>query len=452
MKKKYICMLIAFLCFVTLGGCDSVQKAESIPLDMPTGTMEPMPTSIPETVSKDTTDPTATSAPVATPTLEPTVTPEPTPTPTNTPTPKIDPATYTTDIFKWKHKTDGTVIIVGLTKSVKEAVVIPSEIEEMAVSEIEARAFANNGMTSVVISENVEKIGSSAFYKCDNLVSVTLPSTLKELGEDVFYSCEKLKKFIMEDNDIFYVKEDILFNKPEKKLVKVPDALKLSSYTVPEGIEIIGNSAFDYCDSITEVILPDTVTTLENDAFARCAGMESIYLPESIVYIGEMAFWSCISVEKFELPSSVMYIGEKAFSGCRGLREIEIKNNDIYYTTEGVLFDGSTKTLMCMPGKSHIKHYKVPVGIEHISEWAFSQCNNLVSIELPDGLLSIRTAAFLGLGFELKSAIIPASVTEIGERAFLGCDKLTIYTPSGSFAEQYAAKNSIRVQISAPNS
>ena len=45
----------------------------------------------------------------------------------------------------------------------------------------------------------------------------------------------------------------------------------------------------------------------------------------------------------------------------------------------------------------------------------------------------------------MTAAVIPASVTEIADRAFDGSNMLVIYTTPGSFAEEYAQRNFICV-------
>ena len=56
----------------------------------------------------------------------------------------------------------------------------------------------------------------------------------------------------------------------------------------------------------------------------------------------------------------------------------------------------------------------------------FSECNNLQSIILPDGITSIETSAFYGCDM-LTTVEIPANVTKIGDSAFYGCDMLTTF-------------------------
>lgn len=43
----------------------------------------------------------------------------------------------------------------------------------------------------------------------------------------------------------------------------------------------------------------------------------------------------------------------------------------------------------------------------------------------------------------LRTVIIPSSVKTIEDMAFSGCNYVTIYTPKGSYAEQYAQQNFI---------
>lgn len=62
-----------------------------------------------------------------------------------------------------------------------------------------------------------------------------------------------------------------------------------------------------------------------------------------------------------------------------------------------------------------------------IEEKAFSNCKNLTSVTIPDGVTSIGEDAFRNCT-GLLSVIIPASVTSIGECAFIYCEALTSVT------------------------
>ena len=69
--------------------------------------------------------------------------------------------------------------------------------------------------------------------------------------------------------------------------------------------------------------------------------------------------------------------------------------------------------------------------------WAFRDCQALVSVTLPDGLIEIGRGAFED-AISLKSIQIPASVTSIGERAFLNCTAISAFSVA---AENIAYKS-----------
>ena len=73
-----------------------------------------------------------------------------------------------------------------------------------------------------------------------------------------------------------------------------------------------------------------------------------------------------------------------------------------------------------------VKSIIVPANITHIGEKAFSGCSSLESIIFEDGskLTKIDSNAFEGCS-KLEQINIPSSVTEIGENAFSGCSSLT---------------------------
>lgn len=70
-------------------------------------------------------------------------------------------------------------------------------------------------------------------------------------------------------------------------------------------------------------------------------------------------------------------------------------------------------------------------GPDILEDYAFSDCEDLASISLPESIKSIGKDAFEGCN-SLKSIDIPSSVTEIGDTAFRSCESLqSIHLPDG---------------------
>ena len=72
---------------------------------------------------------------------------------------------------------------------------------------------------------------------------------------------------------------------------------------------------------------------------------------------------------------------------------------------------------------SSVTYNSVTYSVTSIGEWAFSYCDGLTSVTIPNSVTSIGKSAFWACG--LTSVVIPNSVTSIGERAFYYCSGLT---------------------------
>ena len=83
--------------------------------------------------------------------------------------------------------------------------------------------------------------------------------------------------------------------------------------------------------------------------------------------------------------------------------------------------------------------------VTQIGDYAFSSCIGLTDIAMPDSVTKIGERAFSNCQ-TLTSITIPKRVTNIGKNAFQDCPNLVIHAPVGSYAEQYAKKNSIPFQ------
>jgi hypothetical protein len=112
----------------------------------------------------------------------------------------------------------------------------------------------------------------------------------------------------------------------------------------------------------------------------------------------------------FTPPLQVTDIGE-AFSGCESMTNIIIP--------EGVTSIGDKAFKGC---KSLI-NIVIPKSVTRIGDRAFESCESLASIAIPDRVTSIGKYAFVYCK-SLTSITIPESVTRIGDGAFESCESL----------------------------
>ena len=93
---------------------------------------------------------------------------------------------------------------------------------------------------------------------------------------------------------------------------------------IPEGVERLGEGAFDSCSQLEHLELPRSLREIGKSAFRLCEALRAIKIPEGVERLGEGAFDSCYQLEHVELPRSLKEIGKSAFRWCEALRAIKI--------------------------------------------------------------------------------------------------------------------------------
>ena len=114
----------------------------------------------------------------------------------------------------------------------------------------------------------VTAIGDEAFLGCDSLTSITIPDSIFSIGANPFRFCTQLTRInVSPDHPTLATIDGVLFEKPTRTLICYACAFTAESYTVPQGIQAIGDFAFAFCASLTSITLPDSLTSIGDWAF-----------------------------------------------------------------------------------------------------------------------------------------------------------------------------------------
>ena len=84
------------------------------------------------------------------------------------------------------------------------------------------------------------------------------------------------------------------------------------------------------------ITLPDGINTIGDYAFDRCSKLANIVFSSSLTSIGDAAFYACSSLTNIIFPSSLVSIGFSAFFNCDALINITLKRNETPLTTLGI--------------------------------------------------------------------------------------------------------------------
>ena len=258
--------------------------------------------------------------------------------------PKAEAEGKTYGIYTYEVGTDGTITITGCDKSAKGAITIPSKIDGKPVTSIGYAAFYKcTGLTSITIPSSVTSIGIQAFFECTGLTSITIPNSVTSIGNGAFACCTGLTSItipnsvtsigdgafldctgltsinVASENNYYSGNNGVLFNKKKTELIKYPARKSQTSYTIPNSVTRIGDSAFEDCTGLTSITIPNSVTSIGYVAFEDCTGLTSITIPNSVTSIEGKTFFGCTGLTSITIPNSVTRIGDGAFYGCTSL-------------------------------------------------------------------------------------------------------------------------------------
>ena len=335
--------------------------------------------------------------------------------------------------FEYGVLDDGTVEITGY-KGSEQKVDVPEKINKKSVTRIGNLAFKDcTKITSIAMPDSVAYIGRSAFYNCTSLKSITIPDGVKEIGyaafsecaglvsvkipdnvtkigDSAFINCANLTKIDVTAGNKYYSSANgVLFNKDKSELICYPAGIKNVGYSIPDGVTVIRNRAFNKCLSLNSITIPKSVQDIETYSFFGCTSLEAINVAASnknyadvngILFSKDKTKIVCYPANKknmsYSIPVSVKVVGVAAFRDC------------IY-----------------------LKGITIPDSVTNIEHHAFSNCKSLKSITIPDSITAIEMATFIDCA-SLTGVKIPDSVTSIRSGAFSNCTSLTKITiPAG---------------------
>ncbi len=342
------------------------------------------------------------------------------------------------------------------------SVTLPQSVTRIGIS-----AFAEcSSLSSAAIPEGVRIIEDYAFCGCSSLTSVTIPGSVTDIYDSVFVGCSSLENIFVDAGNADYASADgVLFSKDHTTLLAYPAGREAAAYRVPDGVTIIGESAFAECKNLTSVVIPEGVTSIGSPDFDDCDVPHNGPWP---------VFSGCSSLTSVTIPRSVASISDFAFDDCSGLKDVYYAGNQAQWnkikigdgnepllgaklhlitgygicgenltwilTEDGVLTISGTGEMTDYPNfadvpwnayREKILSVVMEPGVTSVGRYAFFQCINMTSVEMPEGVTSIGNNAFSACR-NLTSVVIPESVTNIGFAAFMACNGLTSVTiPAG---------------------
>ncbi len=211
--------------------------------------------------------------------------------------------------------------------------------------------LANGVEGDVVIPEGVKELAVGAVYGCNQMMTVTLPSTLVKVntGGDPsnFSMCDALRSIaVAADNPLYCASDGILYSKDNTSLIKLPEQCG-TTVSVPQGVTRIEVYAAEMNGALECLKLPNTLKTIEKYAFYDCEKLKQVTLG-GVKTIENSAFAECTALERIRIPRSCTRLGENAFSDA-GLTQLHLPLNGSLKTLETGVFSGTNLKTVVIP-------------------------------------------------------------------------------------------------------
>ena len=276
----------------------------------------------------------------------------------------------------------------------------------------------------LVIKEGTTCIGFEAFERCNGLTSVTIPSSVNYVDYGAFEDCTGLQAVHITDLVAWcgIAFQDEAVGSSSNPLSKAHhlylNGEEVTDLVIPEGVNSIGDYAFDYCTALTSVTIPDGVTTIGTKAFRGCESLKNVIIPSSITTIGGNAFIWCFNLEAVHISDLAAWCGIS------------------FYWTANPLYYGAHLFL----NGNEVTDLVIPEGVASIGDGAFRGCSSLISVTIPNSINNIGEYAFSGCRgltnvisqieepFEFLDNVFEMYYDEPYERYFISA---TLYVPKG---------------------
>lgn len=242
------------------------------------------------------------------------------------------------------------------------------------------------------ILPETKKIPDNLFLGCTSIIDVQIPETVTEIGQKAFKDASSV--------------ENVTF------------AVNTETGKV-KGVEKIGISAFDGCNSLQELVLPETVTEVLQGAFANEGALVKADMSRaaSLKKWEKESFKGDTALAEVVLPtaSGITAIPDGAFAGCTSLtgENLKIPKNIVTITANAFKESG-------------LKKLYIPNQVTTIGTSAFEACKNLEDVHISNNISIISQSTFKNCE-KLEKIEIPVKVAKIGTNAFYGSGLKDVY-------------------------
>lgn len=262
-----------------------------------------------------------------------------------------------------------TIVLAGKTIEIDEKAFQSCDIEKIIITGCDvsigeyAFSYCEN-VTDIYVSNSTINVDGYAFYECGNDISVqienctgtldktafqssailglSIKASTLELGEYAFSYCEDMETILMENSDLlidsyaFYeAGDDTAFSFSNCKLEMEDAAFQSGGFVSVDFADCettMGKYVFSYCDDLTDFTVDANNTQIGEYTFYECGSLKNVSIAaesdmdDISIVLDNNALQTC-AVENVVIGRGEIEIGDYAFSYCDDIISVELKGN-----------------------------------------------------------------------------------------------------------------------------
>ena len=287
--------------------------------------------------------------------------------------------------------------------------------------------FNDKEITSIKLSNNLERIENGAFWGASNLKTITFSDSgkgLKKIGSLAFKDCSSLESIDLSNAEITEIPVRAFENCTSLKSIKLPSTVTkiadnafagCSNLEEIKGLEQckiseLSATAFDGCVRLKDINLSNaTIAAIPDQIFSGMRGLISATVPKTVTSIGTEAFYACKNLEMINGLSDcdITKIGEKAFYNCWSLKEADLSGSSL-----------TVLPVSAFKGDTALLSVKMPESLNEIGNEAFYGCSAMKKLDLNNTRLTTIGDSALSDMTSLMYINLPDTVNSVGAKAF----------------------------------
>ena len=225
-------------------------------------------------------------------------------------------------------------------------------------------------LESFTIPQTVKYIGPAVFRNCTALTALTIPAGTEHICRGIITGCSSLRTLKVEDSDkpLFFENNYNVYPSGNNELFA---AAELSSYYQGRDINVVDWN-YRTVNSAKKIELGGSMTNIPNYYTQNDTALTTLIIGGNITKVGEHAFQNNTRLTDVTFVSPVDTILYEGFFGCEALKNIELPQSLRYLGP--AMFRNCTA----------LEALTIPAGIETITRGILTGCTALKTLTLED--------------------------------------------------------------------